>query len=213
MKNSIRIKRMVGIASLAAIVAVLQLIANYITIGNVSITLALTPLVIGAILYGPKGGAILGAIMGLIVLTAPSTSTFLSINPFATVVLCILKSSIAGCVAGFVFKWICKKNFHVAVVVAAIVAPIVNTGLFAIGMLLFFMPTLQAMAGSADGGVVLSTLFLTVIGFNFVIEFVVNIVLSPSMTYIVNVISNNYNLGQSFNSNFTNKGRDKIESV
>ena len=46
--NSQKIKRMVGIASLAAVVVVLQLIANYIPgPGGVSITLALIPLVIG----------------------------------------------------------------------------------------------------------------------------------------------------------------------
>ena len=47
MNNSKKIKRMVGIASLAAIVAVLQLLSTVIKLGPFSITLALIPLVIG----------------------------------------------------------------------------------------------------------------------------------------------------------------------
>ena len=35
MNNSLKVKRLVGIASLAAIVAVLQVMANYITIGTI----------------------------------------------------------------------------------------------------------------------------------------------------------------------------------
>lgn len=99
MKNSKKIQRMVGIASLAAITAVLQVIANYITFGPVSITLALIPLVIGAILYGPWAGAFLGALMGAIILSAPSTAAFLVVNPFATVVLCLIKTGVAGLVS------------------------------------------------------------------------------------------------------------------
>ena len=56
MNNSRKIRRMVGLAALASMIVVLQLISNYIQFGPVSITLALIPNVVGAILYGPKGG-------------------------------------------------------------------------------------------------------------------------------------------------------------
>lgn len=197
MKNSKKIQRMVGIASLAAITAVLQVIANYITIGPVSITLALIPLIIGAILYGPWAGMFLGGLIGVIVLTAPSTGGFLAINAFATVVLCLLKTAVAGFVAGFVFKALFKKNLSLAIVLAAISAPLVNTGLFACGCLAFFMPTLQELAGGEN---VLGYLFLTFIGFNFLIEFFINSILSPTVIYIVRVISRNYNVGANFNA-------------
>lgn len=196
MKNSRRIQRMVGIASLAAITAVLQVIANYITFGPVSITLALIPLVIGAILYGPLAGAGLGALMGAIILTAPSTGSFLAINPFLTVLICLLKTSVAGIASGFIFKGLYKKNLTAAVVLAAIVAPIVNTGLFALGCMAFFWKTLQDWAGGSN---TLGFLFLTLIGTNFLIEFAVNSILSPSVVYIVRIISRNYNIGANFN--------------
>ncbi len=188
---------MVGIASLAAIVVVLQVIANYVLIGPVSITLALIPLVIGAILYGPWAGAFLGALMGAIILTAPSTGSFLAVNPFITVVLCLVKTAVAGMVSGFIFKGLYKKNLSLAIILAAVVAPIVNTGLFALGCMAFFWKTLQEWAGGSN---VVGFLFLTMIGFNFLIEFAVNTVLSPSIVYIVRVISRNYNIGINFNA-------------
>ena len=192
MKKSNQIKKMVGVASLAAIVSVLQVIANYITFGPVSITLALIPLVIGGIIYGPSAGALLGIIMGGIILTAPSTASFLAVNAFATVVLCLVKTAAAGWFAGFIFSKLRKINFKLAVIVSTISVPLINTGLFAVGCILFFMPTLKEWAGGSNA---LTFLFITMIGINFLIEFSVNSILAPTVMYIVRVISNNLNIG------------------
>ncbi len=198
MKNKQSIQRMVGIASLAAITAVLGFIANYVQIGTFSLNLTLIPLVIGAILYGPLAGTILGTLIGAIILVAPSTQGFLSINPFATVVLCLAKTALAGCAAGWIFKVLWRVNLILAIVLATISAPIVNTGLFAVGCFTFFLPTMQAMAADSATNV-LTVVFVTMIGFNFFIEFAINVILSPTVIYIVRVISRNYNLGTSFN--------------
>ena len=63
-----RIKEITGVGILASLVIVLQLISNYVTFGQISITLSLIPIVIGAILYGKNAGALLGAINGIIVI-------------------------------------------------------------------------------------------------------------------------------------------------
>ena len=193
--NSQKIKRMVGIASLAAVVVVLQLIANYIPgPGGVSITLALIPLVIGAIIYGPTGGAILGVIMGGIILTAPSTASFLNVRPFITVVLCLVKTGVAGLVSGLVFNLLKKHNLTLAVIIASILVPILNTGIFSIGCMLFYMETLTLWAGGSNA---IAFLFLTMIGINFIVEFIINSILSPTIVYIVRVVSKNFNIGSS----------------
>ena len=193
--NSKKVKQMVGIASLSAIVVVLQLIANYIPgPGGVSITLALIPLVIGSIVYGPKGGAFLGVIMGGIILTAPSTSSFLNVRPVITVLLCLVKTGVAGLVSGILFNLLKGKNLKLAVVVAALAAPIVNTGVFAVGCMLFYMETLASWAGGSNA---ISFLFLTMIGINFIVEFIINSILSPTILYIVKVISSNFKVGSS----------------
>ena len=193
--NSKKVKQMVGIASLSAIVVVLQLIANYIPgPGGVSITLALIPLAIGSIVYGPKGGAFLGVIMGGIILTAPSTSSFLNVRPVITVLLCLIKTGVAGLVSGILFNLLKGKNLKLAVVVAALAAPIVNTGIFAVGCMLFYMETLASWAGGSNA---ISFLFLTMIGINFIVEFIINSILSPTILYIVKVISSNFKVGSS----------------
>jgi hypothetical protein len=56
-----------------------------------------------------------------------------------TIVLVLAKGIGAGVASGLVFKAFAKKNQMIAVVLAAIVAPIVNTGIFVVGCWLFFL--------------------------------------------------------------------------
>lgn len=52
--------------------------------------------------------------------------------------------------AGFIYRWLSKKNVYLGVFAAAIVCPVVNTGVFLLGCLLFFLPTITAWpAGTA----------------------------------------------------------------
>ena len=67
MKN-LNVKRMVGIALLIALIVVLQAVGGMIPpIGGFSISLVLIPIVLGAAMYGPGAGALLGAAFGVIV--------------------------------------------------------------------------------------------------------------------------------------------------
>ena len=103
--NKLKINKLVGIAIFMCLVVVLQLFSNYVTFGPVSITLALIPIVVGAIIYGPLAGFILGATCGLIVFFAPGTiALFWPYGIIKTFVLCILKTGLAGLVSGFVYK-------------------------------------------------------------------------------------------------------------
>ncbi len=97
----------------------------------------------------------------------------------------MLKGSLAGFVAGLVYNALSKKNQILGAVAAAFCAPIVNTGIFIIGLLLFFRETLQAWAGDTD------ILFFAVIGLtgiNFLVELGVNMVLAPVIVRIINAI-------------------------
>lgn len=183
-----RVKRITGVGVLTALVVILQIFSNYVSFGPVSITLALIPVVIGALMYGPLAGAFLGLVMGGIVLTAPSSALFLGYRPFVTVVLCLLKTGIAGMVAGFI-PWILKKHPKVAAILASLLVPIINTGLFALGFILFFRnePTMLGLAETANMDMV-TFLFLGIIGANFLIEFGVNAILSPTVYFIVKTV-------------------------
>ena len=134
---------LVGMGILTAIVVVLQFIGAFIKFGPFSITLVLAPIIIGAALYGWKAGAWLGAVFGIVVLLSGDAAAFMTVNAPGTVILCILKGTLAGAAAGLVYKALEKVNPWVAVIAAAIVCPVVNTGVFLLGCLVFFLDTVK----------------------------------------------------------------------
>lgn len=191
MKNE-NIKRMAGIALLMALVVVLQFVGGMIPpVGGFSISLVLIPIVLGAALYGPKAGALLGLTFGVVVVINCITGTdvggamVFQANP----VLCILVVLGKGCLAGFgsgaVYKLLKYWNVYVAMIAAAIICPVINTGFFILCMWLFFIDVLAAWAGGGDIlGYVLSGLVLC----NFVPELVINIVFSPFGQRIIHTV-------------------------
>lgn len=189
MKKDKKIKKMAMMASLTALTVVLQLIANYIVIGTVSINLALIPLVVAAILYGPLGGGFIGLVIGALILTAPSTGFFLGHNALATVFLCLLKTSLAGVVVGGLFRILKKFRLDVAVILSALIVPIVNTALFFVGCLIWFLPLYGGTANEAVGAILSS-----IISINFLIEFLMTAILSPTLVYLIRVLDRRFSL-------------------
>jgi len=183
--------RMTGLAILSAIIIVLQVFTTFVRFGPFSITLALIPIVVGAAMYGVGAGAYLGAVFSVVVvimcITGGDVGGFMvwSANPFMCVVMCMLKGTMAGLCAGAVYKALKEKNKLLAVIMAALVSPIVNTGIFIIGMLLFFRETLAAWAGGSD---LLSYIILGLTGVNFLIELGVNMILSPVVVKIIDAV-------------------------
>lgn len=181
-------KNIAAVGVLTAIELTLQILGNFITFGPVSINLSLIPIAIGAIIYGPLAGAFLGAVNGVAVIFAPSTlAIFMPINAGATIAICLLKSTIAGFVSGLVFLPFKNKNETVGAILASISLPIINTGLFAIGSLIFFRPFLDAVASNGFPNIFMA-LLLGVIGWNFIFELSANAVVSPTISRIVKII-------------------------
>ena len=117
-------KTIAGLGVLTAMVVALQILSNYVQFGPISITLALFPIAVGAMLYGPIGGLFLGLVDGAMVLLAPSTiSGFFAISPLGTIVTCLLKTGLAGLIAGFLFS-LYKKQINVELVCALILLPL-----------------------------------------------------------------------------------------
>ena len=169
-----------GLGVLTAMVVVLQLLSNYVQFGPVSITLALFPIAVGAMLFGPLGGLFLGLIDGALIISAPSTiSGFLAIEPLGTVITCLLKTGIAGLVSGLIFNLLKKKNIYLAIILASVLVPILNTGLFALAAITFFRKTLLDGASQMGVGAVYM-LFIVWIGWNFLLEFGLNAALAPA---------------------------------
>ena len=171
-------KKIAGVGLLTAIVVVLQLLGSFIRFGPFSISLVLIPIVVGASLYGVLSGAWLGLAFGITVLISGDASAFLTISPAGTVITVLLKGIIAGLLAGAVYKAIEKKNKTGATIVAAIVCPVVNTGIFLIGCRLFFFDTIKTWAAGTNVFVYMIT---GLVGFNFLFELGANIILSPTI--------------------------------
>ena len=172
---------MVGIAIMSAIVVVLQLLGSFIKFGPVSVSLVLIPIVVGAAMYGPSAGAVLGGVFSVVVLLQPDTAAFYGVSFFGTVVTVLVKGIMAGWLAGLTFRALRGKNEWLAVALSAAVCPIVNTGIFAIGCRLFFWNALSEWGG----GDALVFLLTAMIGFNFLAEFITNIVCAPIILRIL----------------------------
>lgn len=134
-KNTTRI--IVGNALLIALTVVFTLISNYIPIiPGVTINLSLITIALSAMLYGWKSGLLIGLVNGIIVMF--SAAIFFAENPTATVFICLLKSGLAGVISAILFKLVSKKNEYIAVGVSSIIIPFINTGLYILGVYLFF---------------------------------------------------------------------------
>lgn len=181
--SKISTKTIVGMGLLTAIVIVLQALAISIRFGVFTITLVLAPIIVGAALYGIWAGAWLGFVFGVVVLLTDA-GTFLAINVPGTIVTCILKGVAAGVVAAIIYKALAKKNQILAVILAGIGAPVANTGIFLLGCLIFFLDTIKVWAGDTSVGVFMITGF---VGLNFVVELIINLVLSSVIVRILHI--------------------------
>ncbi|MCD8295112.1 MAG: ECF transporter S component [Clostridia bacterium] len=179
-------------AILCALVVVLQVWGGSIHIGATSLSFVLVPIVLGGMILGAAAGALLGLVFGIIVIiygvtgADPFTFILFSEHPVLTIVLCLVKGLAAGLVSGLLYKLISKKNKYAASFVASASAPIVNTGLFILGALC--MSGTIASNFLVDGETVIYFLVIGCAGINFIVEFVINIVLSPALHSIVSIV-------------------------
>ena len=185
-QRSMKTRKLVLLALLTAMVAVLAYLGGFIKIGGLaSISLTLIPVVVGAILYGPYAGAWLGGVAGAMFFATPDAAFWLGLSIPGTIITVMVKGVLSGLCAGLAYKLLARLNRYVAVVVSAIVCPVVNTGIFLLGMVCFFSDVIaEKWAGGAN-------IFLFLVGLiwiNFIIEVGINIVLSPAIVRIVDAV-------------------------
>ena len=181
-------KNLTIVAILTSITVVLQIVALVSRpFLPFSITLSLFPIVIGAALCGPVTSSWLGFAFGVTVLLSGDAAAFLTVNIPGTIITVLAKGTLAGLAAGLVYKLASKVNGYFGVFCSAIVAPIVNTGVFLLGCKLFFMDTITSWAEAAGSPNVGSYIILSFVGINFLIELGVNMVCSPIILRLINI--------------------------
>lgn len=175
-------------AVMTALVVVFQLLATFTAIfGPFSTAIALIPIVIGAAICGVKMGGWLGFVFGVVVLASGGANLFLAFDVVGTFVTVLVKGTACGLAAGLAYKLLAKLNRYVAVVAAALVCPVVNTGVFMLGSVIFFLDSVSEIAaviGSAGTGI---GVFWAMAMGNFLFEVGMNLVLSPVIVRLLDL--------------------------
>ena len=186
-------RRLAVTALLAALIVVMQMLSCVIPIQPFNLALVLIPIVVGACLLGPRTGALLGGVFGVVVTVAciagldKSGAVLWNQNPWMTALICLLKGVLAGLLPGLVAAAFAKgKHPAVGCWIAGLLAPIVNTGIFLGGTLLVFRDVLLSWAlDSGYGSALTAFIVFGLLGVNFLIEFALNAVFAPAIVRIV----------------------------
>ncbi len=192
--NFFSAKNVATLSVLLALVIVLQAFGGSFNIGAVTLNFTLIPIVLGAIVLGPWAGAFLGLASGIVVLIqviiAPAGFYFIiwTNSPLVTTLICLVKTTLAGYVSGLLFRWIEKKKGYAAIFVASGVVPVINTTIFILGCLCM-SDTIALMAGGEN---ILTFILVSLVTFNFFIEFAINLLVAPGLHTVYRVVEKQF---------------------
>lgn len=194
MKNQkSRSQKVAVLGVLTAVTVVLQLISYTVKIGTFNLSLVLIPIVVSGCLYGPYISGYLGAVFGVVTVIGCVSGIdaggyiLFTASPFLTVLTCMLKGTLCGILCGITAKSLSfKKGGLLSVVIPAVVAPVTNTGIFILMMILCFSSTLYQWAGNTA---TVTYILTGLIGINFLIELFINVFLSPVILRVIKALS------------------------
>ena len=179
-------KKLVLGAVLTALVIVLQLLGSFIRFGPFSISLVLVPIVLGAALCDYKIGGWLGLVFGAAVILSGDAAAYFAVDVAGTIITVLAKGILCGTLSGLTYKILEKHNKYLAVMAAAVVCPVVNTGVFLLGCKIFFMSAITEWGFAEGFKNATSYMFLGLAGGNFIFELITNIILAPVILRIIN---------------------------
>lgn len=182
---------MVQIAMLTAIVLILAFTPlGYIRTGGLEITLIVIPVAVGAVILGPVGGMILGAVFGITSFIqcfgmSPFGAMLLSISPVNTFITCVVTRTLMGFLTGLIYKGMKKvsKNKSLNTVVANLCCPFMNTLFFMTCIVVFFYNTEYIQGIVSALGAANPLLFvLAFVGVNGLVEALLCFVVGSAIT-------------------------------
>jgi hypothetical protein len=162
--------------------------------------------------------------VSLAVLISGDAASFLAVDPFGTVITVLVKGTAAGFVSGLIYKLFARlcnswkerakpikseklskirdlTLRYLPVLIAAIVCPIVNTGIFLIGCNLFFYSTLSEWAKALGYENAAKYMIFGLAGGNFLFELLFNVFLSPTIVRVLDLFSNKFRSKKASNIN------------
>ena len=187
-KRAISTKTLVLMAMLTALVAVLSYFGSFIRLSPlVNVSLTLIPIVLGAVLCGVWGGTWLGFVNGIVILVSGQAAFFIGIAPVGTVIVVLAKGTLCGLAAALIYILIRRMNRYVAVIAAAVICPVVNSGIYLLGCMTIFYDSIEAMIGEATP-TIMSVLIYPMGLINFPFELVINIIMCPVIYRLITLI-------------------------
>lgn len=124
---------------------------GYLNIGPLAVTFNVIPVAICAVVLGPTGGAVAGAVFGLTSFlqamgiggTSALGAALFQINPFLSAVQCFVPRILDGLLIGFIYRGMRKKtNVYASCAVTGFFSAFLNT--------LSFMTALVVMFGNTE---------------------------------------------------------------
>ncbi len=138
------------LALFIAIILVMKILhLTSIPVGPLNMTLTMVPIAIGAMLLGPKAGAIFGFVYGCTSLydaisgQSAMTAFFFQFSPFLTILLCVGTRTLVGALTGWIFNLVKKvdRTNTICYFVGGLAAPVLNTLFFMSFIMLVFYNT------------------------------------------------------------------------
>lgn len=188
-----KIRKLVFTAVLVAILLLMCVTPiGYLRVGAVSITFLVIPVVIGAVLFGPTVGLVLGTVFGATsfmqcfgLLSYYGVDAFgaacFSINPAGTIVMCFVPRMLFGVITAYLYRLFKKlfvrfdKQNIAALAVSSVLGTLLHTVMFVTAFVIFFRNADFSMA-LGDGFVLSSKTLVEVIGLLFTLNAVIEII-------------------------------------
>lgn len=184
-------------AMLAAIIVLMAFTPiGYLQVGIVKMTFIMIPVAVGAITLGEKSGAFLGLVFGITSFVQCFGldffgTTLMSINPIFTFIMCIIPRVLMGYLCGLIYKALAKVKKGIAVVVASLSAPVINT-VFFMGMLILFFGKSDYIMSMREGTENLWAFLVAFVGLNGIMEIVTTLVIAPPVAVAVEKATKKY---------------------
>lgn len=180
-------KQLAFLAIFVALVVVIQVLST--VLGKIFMvvapTLVFVPILIAIVTLGFWQGVLLGGVFSTVVLifTVTGYDSFSLLifqdQPVLTVIMIYAKGCLAPVIAGLVYNALKNKMEKGSIWIASLLLPVVNTGVFCLGMLVFYKGFLVETFKSDN---VFYIVFITLAGVNFLVEFFANVILTPVVT-------------------------------
>ncbi len=190
---------LVGVSLLIAITVVLQTLSVVlIKIAGFGFNLVLIPIIIACVLFGIKGGTIVGAAFGLTAFLHcvlgwdAGGALFFAENWYLTLLATFGRGAVVGLSASLVFGFTSRlfaNNRTVPSIITSVLTPIINTGLFVLIAYFLFFGLIESWAISEEAENVFKYL-IGIVSLNFAFEIVSTTILcSPIVMALKKSIS------------------------